>query len=232
MISLEGLSYSYGENLALNKMKLTVEAGTTTAIIGPSGCGKTTLLYLLAGLLPMPEPFLKPSGIVLQNYGLFPWKTVKANIGLGLDRGLVKKSEMNARTDEMLELLGIQEIANRYPNQISGGQRQRAAIARTLISNPDILLLDEASSALDALSKEKIQNLLLELFRKRPMTLVFVTHSIEEAVFLGQKIVVMHQGSLSKVIENSNMGMKNHRASKQFYDTCLAVRTALEAGDD
>lgn len=223
----------------IDRISIDIKSNTTTAIIGPSGCGKTTLLYLIAGLLPYEEGEIrvnsgmvngvrKSTGIILQNYGLFPWKTIKQNILLGLKARGVPKEKSIIMLEEIIKELGIESISNQYPADVSGGQKQRAAIARTLVLNPDLLLMDEASSALDALTKETIQDLLLNIFQTRKTTMVFVTHSIEEAVFLGQNIIIMEEGKIKNIIDNKNVGMAEHRRSKVFYETCSMVRSSLE----
>ncbi|MBE0451771.1 MAG: ATP-binding cassette domain-containing protein [Clostridia bacterium] len=238
MLIIKDLSFSYGEDNVLDQINLDISRHTTTAIIGPSGCGKTTLLYIMAGLLAFDEGEMVWSiehqsrasrkGIILQNYGLFPWKTVENNIKLGLIAQKRPKEVVQKSADEIMERLNITEIRHKYPHQISGGQRQRAAIGRTLVLKPELLLMDEASSALDALTKETIQDLVLEIFSEQSMSMVFVTHSIEEAVFLGQNIIIMEQGKIKEKIKNENVGMAEHRKEACFYEKCIEVRSALE----
>jgi len=238
MLRIKDLSFSYGKEKVLDQIDLDIFRHTTTAIIGPSGCGKTTLLYIMAGLLAFEKGEMVWSiehqsrasrkGIILQNYGLFPWKTVENNIKLGLITQKRPKEVVQKSVDEIMERLNITEIRHKYPHQISGGQRQRAAIGRTLVLKPELLLMDEASSALDALTKETIQDLVLEIFLEQSMSMVFVTHSIEEAVFLGQNIVIMEQGKIKEKIKNENVGMADHRKEASFYEKCIEVRSALE----
>lgn len=238
MLKITDLSFSYGKEKVLDRIDLGISRHTTTAIIGPSGCGKTTLLYVMAGLLAVEEGEMVWSiehqnrvsrkGIILQNYGLFPWKTVENNIRLGLIAHRHSKENVRVSVEEIMERLNITEIRHKYPHQISGGQRQRAAIGRTLVLKPELLLMDEASSALDALTKETIQDLVLEIFSEQNMSMVFVTHSIEEAVFLGQNIIIMEQGRIKEKIGNDSVGMKDHRKEACFYEKCIEVRSALE----
>lgn len=242
MINIKNLSLSYGEENALSDINLKIPKNTTCAIIGPSGCGKTTLLYLLAGLLSSEKGEIlingidqkgirKDTGVILQDYGLLPWKTVWNNISLGLKVRKFNKDDIFSRVNSIMEELGISELEGKYPAQLSGGQKQRVAIARTLVTDPDLLLLDEATSALDAMTKEHIQNIILKIYKKRPITLVFVTHSSEEAVFLGQKIVIMGRAKIKKVIDNPFFGMEELRKKIDFYNLCLEVRNWLEDGE-
>ncbi len=238
MISVEALSFAYDNKPVLNNINFTIEAQSTTALIGKSGCGKTTLLYILAGLLPYENgqvtisgkpvnALRKETGIILQDYGLFPFKTIESNLTLGLIARKIAPKAAKAIVFELAKSLAIESLLDKYPDQISGGQKQRVAIARSLAIKPDLLLMDEASSALDALTKEHIQQLMLDLYFQKITTLVFVTHSIEEAVFLGQNIWVMDSGNIIEKIKNPNFG---NRDSMAFYDTCLQVRHALEGG--
>lgn len=238
MLKIKNLSFSYGTEKVLDQINLDISRHTTTAIIGPSGCGKTTLLYIMAGLLAFEKGEMVWSiehhsrasrkGIILQNYGLFPWKTVENNIKLGLIAQRHTKVLALESVEEIMEMLNIKDIRNKYPHQISGGQRQRAAIGRTLVLEPELLLMDEASSALDALTKEAIQDLVLGIFSEKNMSMVFVTHSIEEAVFLGQNIIIMEDGKIKNKIINDNVGMPDHRKESCFYEKCIEVRSALE----
>ena len=238
MIDLKDLNFSYGPEKILENISLDIPQQATCAIIGPSGCGKTTLLYLLAGLLPMqqgslliggapPESRRKKTGVILQDYGLLPWKTVWHNVTLALKVRGVNNQEVQDRVLSILEELNIIEIKNKYPHQLSGGQKQRVSLARALVIEPDLLLLDEATSALDAMTKEHIQNLLLDLHKKHPMTLVFITHSIEEAVFLGQQIVVMEKSRIKSIIKNPYFGDEAIRLKMEYYEICLEVRKYL-----
>lgn len=243
MIQVRGLGINYGSETALRGINLDVPKNTTCAIIGPSGCGKTTLLYTLAGLITPCEgqAFIngealsgirKSSGVILQNAGLLPWKTAWKNVSLGLKARNHHSETICQKVTSVLQELGMLEHKDKFPAQLSGGQKQRIAIARTLVLEPDLLLMDEASSALDAITKEHIQNLILKIYKKNPMTLVLVTHSIEEAVFLGQKIVVMKRASIKHVIENPYFGDENIRLKADYYNICLEVRKWLDEDDE
>lgn len=242
MIEVNNLCFNYEKEEVLRNIKLNIAENSTCAVIGPSGCGKTTLLYILAGLLSNYEGLVKidkkeikgirmETGLILQNGGLLPWKSVYDNIALGLKARNADKEEIEKKVSSILEELNILEHKNKFPSQISGGQKQRAAIGRTLVLEPDLLLLDEASSALDTINKEHLQNVILKMFKKRKMTLVIVTHSIEEAVFLGQKIVVMQKGSIRQIIENPYFGDENIRFNAEYYEVCRQVRQYLDEGE-
>jgi NitT/TauT family transport system ATP-binding protein len=169
----------------------------------------------------------KETGVILQNGGLLPWKTAWDNVALGLKARGIDKTTISRKVTSILEELGILEHRDKYPNQLSGGQRQRVAIARTLVLEPDLLLMDEASSALDAINREHIQNLILKLYMKNPTTMVMVTHSIEEAVFLGQTIVIMERAAIKHMIENPYFGDEDIRSKPEYYNICLEVRKWL-----
>lgn len=243
MIQIEALGVNYGSEYALRHVDLSISQNTTCAIIGPSGCGKTTLLYTIAGLLVPTEGNVsidgkqltavrKETSVILQNAGLLPWKTAFENVALGLLPSGQSKACIIAKTTAMMEELGILEHKDKYPSQLSGGQKQRTAIARALVREPDLLLMDEASSSLDAISREHLQNLVLRLYKKRPLTMVFVTHSIEEAVYLGQSIVVMERAGIKHILENPYFGDEDFRSKPDYYDVCLEVRKWLQSREE
>jgi NitT/TauT family transport system ATP-binding protein len=242
MIQVSGLGVRYGNETALKDVNLSIPANTTCAVIGPSGCGKTTLLYTLSGLLtPCDGQVLingaalqgirRETGVILQHGGLLPWKTVFRNVALGLKARGQDKYIIDQKVSSILTELGIFEHRNKYPAQLSGGQKQRAAIARTLVLEPDQMLIDEASSSLDTITREHLQDLILRLYKKRPMTMVVVTHSIEEAVFLGGKIVVMEKARIKHIIDNPLFGDESLRSKEEYYRLCLELRKLLDGGD-
>ena len=167
------------------------------------------------------------SSLILQNLGLFNWFNVYKNILLGLNKSSLTKEEKNKLVNNIIEELDLNEVKNKYPKELSGGQKQRVAIARTIISNPEILLLDEATSALDSINKEKIQELLLDIKNKKKITMILVTHNIEEAVFLGEEIIVMKDGNIKSIISNKYFGDKNIRMKKEYIEICNEVRGKL-----
>ncbi|MBQ5682151.1 MAG: ABC transporter ATP-binding protein, partial [Peptococcaceae bacterium] len=177
-----------GLQMVLDHIDLKIEQGERWAVIGPSGCGKSSMLHLLAGLqkpvsgevLYHGQPLAKPHGeisVILQEYGLFPWKTVEQNVALPLVLQKKPKTEIKSRVMAILKQLQLEEHAKKFPAQLSGGQRQRIAIARALIAEPKVLLMDEPFSALDALTREAMQNIVLDLCEKQNLTLVMVTHN-------------------------------------------------------
>ncbi|TEB09876.1 ABC transporter ATP-binding protein [Pelotomaculum propionicicum] len=246
MLKIEDLEVTYKNKisfLALQGVSFTLEEGHTCAIIGPSGCGKSTLLYVLAGLLEHSggqvlingetvRPKRRETALILQDYGLLPWKTAQENTSLGLEIRGVPSEEKRALVEEAMQELGIWEFRDNYPAQLSGGQRQRVAIARSLTLKPDLFLMDEPFSSLDALTREGLQNTLLEFWQKRRASMVLVTHNIEEAVFLGQRILIFSgsPGRILHVIENKEMGEQGYRNQQLFYQRCSRVREVIEKG--
>lgn len=254
IIKLTDIVFSYPNGTTIFRdFSWEVKRGETWAIIGPSGCGKSTLLYLIAGLrrsvsgeirvdnqlITRPRP---QTGLILQDYGLLPWATVWDNAVLGLDiRRFYGPDGKHTPTDESfadraervdywLDRLGIRHIARRYPGQISGGQRQRTAIARTLALNPNVLLMDEPFGALDALTREDLQRLTLELQVERNLTTLIITHNIDEAVFMGRKILVLSQPPTIDplIVENPNAGGSGYRQQTEFFERCNQLRQMLE----
>lgn len=238
MIEIRDLEVAYEQDVALKQLNMSVVAGETCAVIGPSGCGKTTLLYALAGLVQpqsgeiaiagAPLTGLRQgTGLILQDYGLLPWKTVFDNLAFPLKARGIAGDEAKTRVNAMLEDLGLESLGHRLPGELSGGQKQRVAIGRTLVLEPDLLLMDEASSALDALTKERIQELVLKAHKARGFTLVVVTHNIEEAAFLGQRIFIMSQGHITSVLENRHFGESDFRDHPSFFELSQKIRRQL-----
>lgn len=234
---------SVGEDIhALQGVSFVVETGEPVAIIGPSGCGKSTILKLIAGLIKpnagaltlhdqVVEKPRKETALILQDYGLLPWKTVLDNAALGLKIAGEKRTDARARAHHALETVGLTAFEKSFPAQLSGGMKQRLALARSLALESDILLMDEPLSALDALTREELQSMLLELWQQRGYTQVLVTHSVEEAAFLGRRIFVMggKPGSIKRVIDNPGMGSDVYRNSQEYFDLCRTLRSALES---
>ncbi|NUW37928.1 ABC transporter ATP-binding protein [Nonomuraea sp. SMC257] len=200
--------------VALDGVDLDVREGEFLALVGPSGCGKSTLLDLVAGLTaptageividgtPVTGPGLD-RGIVFQQYALFPWRTAQANVEFGLEAKAVPRRERRERARHHLDLVGLTGFEERYPHELSGGMRQRVAIARSLAFDPDVLLMDEPFAALDAQTRESLQEELLRIWDKTGKTIIFITHGIDEAVYLGQRVAVMtsRPGTIKEVVE-------------------------------
>ena len=189
------------QRLALNKVSLTIAAGELVALVGPSGCGKSTLLRLVAGLdfpdagelLIGSQPITNPNaerGLVFQDPNLFPWLTVRRNIEAGLvARGVLR--EKSNEVEEFMRLVGLEANARDYPHHLSGGMAQRVALARALINHPKVLLLDEPLGALDAFTRMRMQDEVLRLWERRRTTMLLVTHDIDEAIYMSDRIVIM-----------------------------------------
>ena len=188
--------------LALDDVSLDVPAHQFLALLGPSGCGKSTLLYQIGGFLPAEtgrilvdgKPVTGPGpdrGIVFQHFALFPWKTVRGNILYGLERQHMPRDEREQLAQQFIDLVGLTGFEDSFPSQLSGGMKQRCAIARTLAIDPQILLMDEPFGALDAQTRHLMQTELLAIWQRRPKTVIFVTHDVQEAVYLADRVAVM-----------------------------------------
>ena len=206
---------------ALDHISLQIEKGEFICLLGPSGCGKTTLMKSIAGFETLTEGSITIDGqkvkapsekyvTIFQNYGLLPWRTVEKNVELGLETLKVPKQERKQIAMKYLQLVGLENFAKRHPAQLSGGQQQRVAIARGLAVDPEILFMDEPFGALDAITRYKLQDDLLHITKSQNKTVIFVTHDIDEAVFLADKIVVMspNPGRIKAVIP---IGLGSHR---------------------
>lgn len=205
-IRIERLDKTYrsrgGEVVALQGVDLTVETGEFVTIVGPSGCGKSTLLYVLAGFLPPTAGAVRVDGaavrgpgvdrgVVFQEYALFPWLTVFQNVTYGLEMKGVPRADREEIARRYIKLIGLEGFERRFPRELSGGMKQRVAIARTLAYDPGILLLDEPFGALDAQTREQMQDELIRIWEATGKTVVMVTHDVSEAVYLSQRVAVM-----------------------------------------
>ncbi|QDR79432.1 ABC transporter ATP-binding protein [Sporomusa termitida] len=245
MIRIQDLTMSYETGStrydALRDINLELAAGETCAIIGPSGCGKSTLLKILAGIITdftgtvaINEQPVRPKqqiiGFIPQNYGLLPWKNVYENICLGFKIKHKKQDEYETDLNSLVQLLGLGGLEARYPGELSGGQQQRVALARAFLLKPDLLLMDEPFSALDAMTREEIQNVFLHVWRKHSVSTILVTHHMEEAVYLGRKIVIMAAapGKISQIVDNPLFGVDGVRDNKDFFQLCVALRKMIK----
>ncbi|HYN97949.1 MAG TPA: ABC transporter ATP-binding protein [Pilimelia sp.] len=222
-----------GEPLtALSDVDLTIAGGEFLVIVGPSGCGKSTLLEMLGGLAeptagrvlvdgaPVTGPGLD-RGIVFQQYALFPWRTARGNVEFGLEAKRVPRRERAARARDYLDLVGLAGFHDRYPHELSGGMKQRVAIARSLAYDPAVLLMDEPFAAVDAQTRDGLQDELLRIWERTGKTILFITHGISEAVYLGQRVAVMtsRPGRIKQVIDiplTGRTGKGDLRSSPEF----------------
>ena len=229
---------------ALTDINLSIASGEFVSLIGPSGCGKSTLLRLIANLIEPTSGELvvnnksakqarldQDYGMAFQQSGLFEWRTVAKNIELPLELKGWDKAKRQARATEMLELVKLSDFANHYPWQLSGGMQQRVAIARALAVHPSLLLMDEPFGALDEMTREHMQSELLSICRASGTTVVFVTHSIPEAVYLSNRVVVMspRPGRVTEIVDVSIEGERNDatRDNSAFFKGITSVREAL-----
>lgn len=209
MIGVSGLTKRYGERTVLSDVSFDVAEGEIVSIVGPSGCGKTTLLRCVAGLTAPSEGCVTIAGrevteppegvgVVFQHFGLFPWKTVFGNIAYGLTVSGMARRAIKPRVRELISLVGLDGFEESYPYQLSGGMQQRTGLARALAIEPSVLVMDEPFASLDAQTRDLLQLELLRIWQQRPTAMIFVTHSIDEAVLMGDRIVIL-KGSPSQV---------------------------------
>lgn len=229
---------------AIDDISIEVGAGEFLVLVGPSGSGKSTLLDLLGGLstpssgrilldgAPISGPGLD-RGVVFQQYALLPWRTARANIQFGLEAKGVPRKERKAIADHYLELVGLTGFGDRYPHELSGGMKQRVAIARSLAFDPEVLLMDEPFAALDAQTRESLQDELLRIWEATGKTILFITHGIDEAVYLGQRVAVLtsRPGRIKAVIDIdiARGGDIDVRSSEQFREYRHQIWTELQS---
>jgi len=238
LVRAEALTKAYDGRQVFQDLGFQVPPGSSLALVGPSGCGKSTLMHILAGLR-LPDagelevfPPMSRSAVVLQDFCLFPWKNVRQNLELPLIISDFPRRDRAELVAAMLDEMGLTGWEDHYPDQLSGGQKQRLALGRALIAKPELLLLDEPFSSLDALTRENMQNFLASLWRRRGLTLVLATHFIEEAVFFGERILVLG-GTPTRVtadIANPVSGRPESRFEENYFQTIKLVRRTLEKG--
>jgi NitT/TauT family transport system ATP-binding protein len=214
-VALDGVTKRYrNAAVAIENVSLLVERGEFVTFLGPSGCGKSTLLKLVSGLSPVSEGTVRVNGMtpenarelvsfIFQDATLLPWRTVEQNVGLGMELEHAARPARKERVAQMLELVGLSHVATRYPRQLSGGMKMRASIARALVSRPRILLMDEPFAALDEMTRDRLNEELLRLYSEHKWTVLFVTHSVAEAVFLSTRVVILaaHPGRVAHEIK-------------------------------
>lgn len=244
-IFLENITKTYTNNVnkesiqALLSIDLKIETGEFISFLGPSGCGKSSLLEIIAGLT---EPTtgtvyfdlddgLDSKAVVFQSYALFPWMTVRGNLQFALKTQKIDKSKWTELCSHYLDLVGLKEFMDHYPNQLSGGMKQRVAIARALIANPSILLFDEPFGALDAITRKQLNNMLLDLIQATEKTVVLITHSIEEALQLSNRIVLFSNrpGRILKIYNVPGSPISRSLESRYINDIYNEIWSQLES---
>ena len=214
---------------AFEDVSLSIEKGEFICLLGPSGCGKSTLLNAIAGFAPVTKGSITIDGVevkkpsaeyvtIFQNYGLLPWRTVEKNVELGLESKNIPKSQRREIAEKYIDLVNLSEFKSAHPNQLSGGMKQRVAIARALAVSPEIIFMDEPFGALDAITRMKLQEDILTISKEEHKTIIFVTHDIEEAVFLADRIVIMtpNPGKIKSIINVPLSRFGRDRTSDDF----------------
>ena len=248
-LEIQGVKQFFGTKgaqvQALSTINLVIEPGQFVCLAGPSGCGKTTLLRLVAGFMTPSEGQITiegkaikgpgpDRGMVFQAPTLYPWMNVRSNVELGMKYQGVKKSERKEQSDRFLKMVGLADFAERRPYELSGGMQQRCQIARVLASDPEFVLMDEPFGALDALTRERLQEELLTIWRQTGKTILFITHSVEEAVFLGSRVLVMspRPGEIVLDIESDvtpeGVPVSDLRSQPEFIKLRDQVRDAIQ----
>ncbi len=246
MVQISNLSVFYGGKKekvkAVGPINFKCDDNDICAIIGPSGCGKTTLLNVLSGVNKDYEgevllndeklnPHLHKIGFIPQDFGLLPWKTVEENCLLPFKiKGEKIDKDILDKMNSILKRLNIYDLRKKHPNKLSGGQRQRVSIARSFLMNPDLLLMDEAFSALDAIIKEEAEELFLDVWSSNKISTFFVTHSIDEAIYMGKKIIIMSNtpGVISEVIENDLFNNKNYKEDIRYLKLFSRIKNLIK----
>lgn len=241
-VRFDQVSFSYESKAILKNINLSLEKGVSYAVLGKSGVGKSTLLQILAGFL-FPQQghvYIKgekvsgPSmytGYMFQELGLFPWQTVYQSVSMPLILRENQTKEIQKQVEQIINEMELEPFRTKYPHELSGGQKQRVALARTLVAKPSLLLMDEPTSTLDEMTKEHIQELILQQQQKNDTTMVFVTHHIEEAVTLGKVIVIIQEDGEITTIDNTVFGTDHAKDKLDFYEMCIQVRKQLHKGN-
>jgi len=245
MLNIKNLCLSYGEISALDNISFLINNGEIYTMLGPSGCGKTSMLNILAGNVTHHTGKVTLNGntidhkkmsvgFITQDYGLLPWRTVYNNVVLPLNIKRLNVKDYADKIDYLFEKLGITELKNHYPLSLSGGQKQRVAIAAAFVMNLDLLLMDEPFSALDQMTREATQELFFRIWEETHPTTILVTHSIKEAVFLGQKIIVLTRapGRVVGILDNPVFGLPDDYAQTEVSDITRKIKQILKSGLD
>lgn len=250
-VEIAGLTHSFtgkgGQRVdAIDRLDMTIEPGEFLCLAGPSGCGKTTFLRLLAGFMQPTDGSITMNGkridrpgadrgMVFQQPTLYPWLDVQRNVELGPKLRRVDPAERRADAERYIEMVGLSDVTGLRPYELSGGMQQRCQIARVLANDPEIVLMDEPFGALDALTRERLQNELIEIWRRTGKTIIFITHSVEEAVFLGTRVMVMSPRPGRVVLDKSSVfspggeyiEAEKIRALPEYHALCLDVHEAI-----
>ncbi len=239
-LQLKNVNKAYGNLTVLENLSLEVEKGEFVAIVGPSGCGKSTALRMLAGLEQPTTGEVSADGTVIkepnsnrvmifQEHALYPWRTIEDNVGLGLELANVSKKERHGRIHKVLEKVGLENFKTYYPHQLSGGMKQRASIARALVLDPEVLLLDEPYGALDAITRLTMQNELIRLWEGSNQTMVLITHDIDEALYLADRVFVLSSrpGKIVKEVRNDMLRPRD-RNSTHFVKLRQEIMDSLD----
>lgn len=226
---------------ALQAISLRIDPGEFVCVIGPSGCGKTTLLHLIAGFFRPTDgeirfngmPIVGPSpsrGVVFQEYALFAWMTALQNVEFGLRMRGVARQERRERAMRLLNKVGLARVARRYPHELSGGMRQRVAVARALVNEPEMLLMDEPFAAVDAMTRTTLQEELLRIWQEVRLSVLFITHNIDEAIFLGERVLVMsaHPGRVRRDVRIT-LPYPRSRSSPEFAELYTQIGREIHA---
>jgi NitT/TauT family transport system ATP-binding protein len=243
-ITVQNVSRAYESTRALDDVSFSVAEGEFCCVVGPSGCGKTTLLRAMAGLddpdsgsvLIDSDPVTEPGldrGMVFQEYALFPWRTVRGNVRFGLDRPACECADCEARVRELVDLVGLEGFEDAYPKALSGGMKQRVGIARALAPDPEILLMDEPFGSVDARTRDRLHAELLDIWSETKQTVVFVTHDIDEAVTLADRVIVMDAdpGTVQSTF-SIDLERPRERTDRDFVDYVARIRDELGSPTD
>jgi NitT/TauT family transport system ATP-binding protein len=242
-ISLRGVTRTFGSFTAVEDLSLEVQKGEFVSIVGPSGCGKSTLLQIVGGLLPATKGEVRLASravtapvrelvYVFQHYNrsLFPWRTVRRNVAFGIEDTGLSRAQIDRKCTEYLELVGLEAFADHYPHQLSGGMQQRVAVARALAFGAEVILMDEPFGSVDAQTRAVLQDLLLRLWQEYRLTVLFVTHDIDEAIYVAQKVLVLSKGPgrVRAYLENE-LAYPRHQVKTKEVPQYLARRREIHS---